>query len=182
MNEVKAVKSKDTIQDITHLLSKHYSQREADVWVIGINLALRITDLLGLKYSDLTSGVLVLNEGKTGKKRRIMLNTTVVQCVNRRQRDHPTDVYLFQSTHSHGVAKPLSRVHVGSAFKEVGVMVGVQLGTHSMRKTRGYMMHQSGASLALICKVLNHSNIDTTLRYIGIEEEDIDNTYMSLNL
>ncbi len=38
-------------------------------------------------------------------------------------------------------------------------------------------MWQDKVPLEVICKVLNHSNTGTTLRYIGIEREGIQRTY-----
>lgn len=52
MAEVHAVKSLDKVKLISHLLERNYSQQVADVWNIGLNLALRISDLLSIRFSD----------------------------------------------------------------------------------------------------------------------------------
>ncbi|MCF3195977.1 integrase, partial [Pseudomonas bubulae] len=61
--------------------------------------------------------------------------------------------------------------------KAVGDEIGINLGTHSMRKTRGWLMHQSGVSIEMICKVLNHSSPAITMFYLGITQDEIDSTY-----
>jgi len=58
----------------------------------------------------------------------------------------------------------------------------VVLGTHSMRKTRGYAMHKAGHSIESIAKVLNHSSPAVTMRYIGLVQQDIDDSYTELEL
>jgi len=58
----------------------------------------------------------------------------------------------------------------------------VVLGTHSMRKTRGYAMHKAGRSIESIAKVLNHSSPTITMRYIGLVQQDIDESYTELEL
>ena len=58
----------------------------------------------------------------------------------------------------------------------------VHIGTHSMRKTRGYAMYDSGRSIESICKVLNHSTPAVTMRYIGIDQRDIDQSYVEFEL
>ena len=66
---------------------------------------------------------------------------------------------------------------VACAFKAVGDELGIQLGTHSMRKTRGWLMFSAGVSLEVICKVLNHSSPAVTMVYIGLTQAEIDSTY-----
>ena len=73
--------------------------------------------------------------------------------------------------------KAVSRIAVANAFKAVGDEMSLQLGTHSMRKTRGWLMYNGGASIELICKVLNHSSPAVTMAYIGITKAEVDATY-----
>ena len=77
MAEVHAVKNLDTLKLITHLLSIRYSQQMADVWDVGLNLALRISDLLSIKFDQIVDDRLVLREAKTGKLASIVLNQKV---------------------------------------------------------------------------------------------------------
>jgi len=51
-----------------------------------------------------------------------------------------------------------------------------------MRKTRGYAMYDAGRSIESICKVLNHSTPAVTMRYIGIDQRDIDQSYVEFEL
>ena len=68
MKEVEAVKSRDTIKLISYLLERHFGQQMADVWNIGLNLALRISDLLAIRFSDIQGDRLSIIEQKTGKR------------------------------------------------------------------------------------------------------------------
>ena len=111
---------------------------------------MRIGDLLSIEYSqlDLERQELSLVEAKTGKTKHMALNATVLAIVERRRSAYPTDRYLFQ-THSNRTAntvKPVGRVTVAKAFSEVGSIVGVKLGTHSMRKSRGWAMYSDGVA------------------------------------
>ena len=121
---------------------------------------------------------------KTGKKRTIKLNATVLDIVARRRRQHPDDVYLFQvhSNRTSGQVKPVSRVSVARKFKEIGEIVGVPLGTHSMRKSRGWAMYSDGVPIEMISKVLNHSHPAVTMAYLGITRQEILNTYEAYEL
>ncbi len=181
MNEVEAVKTKEELAAVEALLRKHHGQIYADIWRIGINLSLRISDLLLVKYADLDTKnrLYTLTEGKTGKKRQIRLNSKVLSIIERRKKEFPNDIYLFQvhSNRTSGMVKPISRVSVSRAFKDVGERLGLHINTHSMRKSRGWAMFADGVPIEKISKVLNHSAPAVTMRYLGITKQEVLDTY-----
>lgn len=172
------VADKNQIAMIHTLLKKNAGDLYADIWKIGLNLSLRIGDLLKLKYADLDleKRELRLTETKTGKTKCIRLNPAAVEAILRRLKHHP-DVYLFQVNCSRAKNKPISRVAVSKAFKEAGDVLGLAINTHSMRKSRGMAMFRDGVPVEKIAKVLNHSNTSSTLRYLGITQEEVLKTY-----
>ena len=185
MKEVEAVKDKGDILKIAILLETHHSRQMSLIWEFGVNTALRISDLLSIKYSDIEGDRLKLKEGKTGKEANIKLNNKAQTIVQWLRSDYPDDIYLFQS-HSRNVrgVKPLTRQAVGQALTAVGEMasVGINLGTHSMRKTRGYHLYQQTNDIARVMKMLRHSSQAETLRYIGIDQQTLDDDFDSLEL
>jgi integrase len=182
MKEVEAVKKIEQVNAITFLLEKHHSSQFSDIWNLGINLALRITDLLSITKDqvNLERGTISIIEDKTNKSATIKLNHKALEIVTRLMTNK---VFLFESTSRNvNTVKHLSRQAVAQAFKSVGEIVGVHLGTHSMRKTRGYHLYKKTNDIASVMKMLRHSNQATTLKYIGITQEDIDNDFMELVL
>ncbi len=97
MAEVQAIKNDDTIRLIGHLLSIRCHPQMADVWNIGLNLALRISDLLSIRFEDIHGDRLIIRESKTGKIANIQLNTKAQQHIARLRDQHPDHIYLFQS-------------------------------------------------------------------------------------
>jgi site-specific recombinase XerD len=87
------------------------------------------------------------------------------------------DTYLFEVDSNRAKNKAVSRIAVANSFKAAGDEMGLQLGTYSMRKTRGWLICSGGASIELICKVLNHSSPAVTMAYIGITQAEVDATY-----
>lgn len=173
MNTVNAA-SKSEIDLIHTLLENKFGQLYADIWKVGVNLSLRISDLLSLQYSQLNipDRSLQLTEQKTGKQKLIRLNSAAIAVIERRRQEHPSDCWLFQ-VHSHRAKdKPISRV-----FKDAGDMVNLTINTHSMRKSRGMALYRDGVPVEKIAKVLNHSNTTSTLRYLGITKEEVLQTY-----
>lgn len=179
MNIVEAVKTQAEADMITRKLIKNAKGNTlyADIWRFGVNTALRISDLLSLTFEDVQGSKLVLKEGKTGKTRTIDLNSSAKTIIEARRQAFPHHTYLFEADSNRAKGKPVSRVAVAVAFKAVGDEIDIQLGTHSMRKTRGWLMYSGGASLELICKVLNHSSPAVTMVYIGLTQSEIDATY-----
>lgn len=184
--EVQAIKDTNTINLISHLLEVRFSKQMADVWNIGLNLALRISDLLSIKFSHIQDDRLIIKESKTGKLANIKLNNKALSLIKQRQQEHPMHIYLFQSYRSqqaiNSAAKPLSRRPVTKAFSEIGGELKVSLGTHSMRKTRGYLMYKTTKDIARVMKMFRLGSEGVTLRYIGLTQEGIDNDFVDLEI
>ena len=185
MKLVEAVRTPVEVELVERKLRLSGSGLCADLWRIGVNFALRISDLLSLRYDDVCGRSFIINEGKTGKSREIVINDKARTVIERRRRQHPEHIYLFQGTGNRTksqMAKPVNRTYVTRQFTAVGEELGLKLGTHSMRKTRGYVMFEAGIRIEVISKLLNHSSTRETLRYIGIEKSDIDQTYIDFQI
>jgi integrase len=186
MKDVEAVKTKEEILIVERLLRAHHGDMYGDIWRIGVNVALRISDLLAIRYEDLDldSQLFSLIEGKTGKARHVRLNNTALSLIQKRREQYPDDIYLFQvhSNRTASIVKPVSRVSVARAFKDIGDRIGIRIGTHSMRKSRGWAMHSDGVAIEKISKVLNHGSPAVTMAYLGISKADILNTYLEYEL
>ena len=192
MQEVEAVKTSAQRQQVeAHLAGQ--GTLYADIWKVGVNTALRISDLLSLTMNDVRSldaaqPSLQIKEQKTDKLRKIVVNQSAWGVMQQRLADHPDHVWLFQSDAANRnrrePPKPINRRSVSRVFERVGQKVApkVALGTHSMRKTRGYAMHKAGRSIESIAKVLNHSSPAVTMRYIGLVQQDIDESYTDFEL
>ena len=186
MSEVSAIKDIETIKLVSLLLKKRYGQQMADVWDLGLNLALRISDLLSIQFSHISGNRLTVRESKTGKHATILLNPKAMDIINRIRVDNPYHLYVFQSYRSryslNKTPRPLTRRAVSKAFKEIGDELGLSLGTHSMRKTRGFHLYNATNDLARVMKMLRHSSEAHTLRYIGMTQQDVDTDFRELVL
>ena len=179
MNHTEAVKSRDEINTVSLLLQKYGGDLYRDIWRVGINVSLRISDLLSIRYSDLDldNRHLQLREMKTGKNKEIRLNNTVIKIIQKRRKQFPTDEFLFQVHSNRATGKPISRQAVARKFKEVDETLNIALSTHSMRKTRGFALYSDGKPIEMISKVLNHSSPSVTMAYLGISREEVLATY-----
>jgi integrase len=187
MNFVEPIKDVKKIDAIKKLLK---NKRDILLFTMGINSALRVSDLLKLTIGDVLDGnrkvrpSIVLKERKTDKTKTFPLNESVKRELKAylAERGEVNDKEpLFPSRKGQ---KALSRIQAWSILNTVGQLVGLDnIGTHSLRKTCGYFLYKkSGGNLALVQKLLNHSSSGDTLRYIGIDREQMDNAYLELNL
>jgi integrase len=187
--EVEPIKDLKKIQAIKVLLHNNNPRDEA-LFVLGINTALRIGDLLSLRMYDVmdATGKILdaaeVREQKTRKKKRFPLNQSVKDTLTgyfEARREIGLEEPLFPSKRK-GV--PLSRWRARRILHAAGRAVGLtRIGTHSLRKTFAYHVYRrTGGNLGLVQKLLNHTSSADTLRYIGIDSDEMNSTYLELNL
>ncbi len=163
--------------------------RDYALFVVGINVALRISDLLELKWGDVLDGknfrVIILKEGKTHKIRNIKLNRTSKKALEELLETLDTycmEDYIFKSRE--GNNEPITRQQAFYILRDAAKAVGIKekVGTHTLRKTWGYHAWKAGYNPALIMETLNHNSLGVTKRYLGIRQDDINDLYDGLNI
>ncbi len=184
MNEVEPIRDLNSVRRIKGNLKEHKNPRDLLLFVLGINTGLRISDILPLKLSDVQDkkgdpkDYIYLTEKKTHRQRKIILNSEVkkaLQIFFTKSDIYDLDSYLFTSE-KNNKNKPLSKVRAWQLMNEWCREVGIleRIGTHTLRKTLGYQMRKSGIAIEVIQKMLGHSSVKTTTRYIGIDQEELE--------
>lgn len=159
--------------------------------ILGLNTALRISDLLQLQWFDVYDFYtqrfrehLLILEQKTGKQNYIALNKNAKNAL-RWYMDacFPQESdYLFckNTDRQH----PINRSQAYRIVKEAAAQTtnSRMVSCHSMRKTVGYHAWKQGAQPALLMGLFNHSSYDVTKRYLGIEQDEKDSVYLKIDL
>lgn len=159
--------------------------------IMGLNSALRISDILQLKCNDVYDFEkkewkthLVVKEQKTGKRNRIFINQKIRQTLEGyiKQLIWMPETWLFESQMQKG--KPLSRYQAYRIVKEAAAFVGLSEGIscHSLRKTFGYHAWKQGTPPALLMNIYNHSAFQITKRYLCIDQDDRDEVFEKIVL
>ena len=170
-------------------LERKGNMRDPLLLKFGLNTGLRIKDILGLKVKYLFNGggelkeYLDLFESKTIKRRnrvlkKIRLNSKIrpVLAEYVEYYELEDDDYLFFSFND--PSRAIDRIRAYVILRQAAVHAGVEnFGTHSMRKTLAYNVYTKTKDLALVMKMLNHKDPDHTLRYIGVDQHNIDSAY-----
>lgn len=163
--------------------------------ILGLNTALRISDLLRLRWQDLYDERenrirehLEIREQKTGKNNTIALNARICQTfleyktIYFSNTAYSPDAYLFPSHKNKN--NPLSRSQAFRIVKKAAIAVNLpsHISPHSLRKTFGYHAWKQGTPPALLMDIYNHSSYKITKRYLCIEQDERDAVYRQIEL
>ena len=179
--KVEPIKSVKDIATIKKLLSDN--PRDLCFFILGINTNLRASDLLSLKAGQVRGlkpmDELELRERKTGKIRRISLNKSCTDAIQKllSSRDYVDEEPLFISRRG---VKALCVPAVNNLVKKWCRTINLKgnYGAHSLRKTWGYHMrvtYEVGIPELMTC--FNHSSQRQTLDYLCVQPEEIREVY-----
>lgn len=199
---VEPIKSLDDIQlakkyflnQIQRYPNEYANIRNYVLFIIGINCARRIGDLVQFKVKDFINSNgsfkehFAIKEQKTSKPIKIKINKSIrdVLTTYLSVRSLSLDDYLFLSRK--GVNQPMTTRSVSKIMKEMSRSIGLEqrginINTHSLRKTWAYHTYiKNPTQIVKIQKALNHSSPNITLRYIGIDQEEMDELFDDNNL
>ncbi len=189
MNTVEPIKDRRKIEAMKRYL-KGKSTRDYLLFVAGISSALRVSDLLNLRLSDVWDGrnvvkYITLKEQKTGKRKQFAISKNFEKAICEFVKEYRlSDPKQFLFLSRQGDNQPISRSQAFRIIKEAANAVGIEenIGTHSLRKTWGYWAYREGYDITLISAIFNHTSEAVTRRYIGVTQDDINQAYINLNL
>lgn len=178
---VEPIRDEKKIMAIRSMLKADGRPRDYLLFVLGINFALRISDLLSLKVGDVLDRSyevrqhFILRESKTNKEKKVTINRSARQALEwffGLAGYSEADAFLFKSLRSDMPIDSVRAWHLIKGWcREVGVKE--RCGTHTLRKTWGYHARQKGIPIELIQAKFGHSSPAITRRYIGITADEI---------
>lgn len=171
--------------------------RNKMMFLIGVNVGLRASDLCRLQWSFFYNedgtfkDFYTLMPKKTKKHKKfvkIFFNQTVKKAIESFVSDYPIDNYdnyLFKSRKGDG---HLTEISLGRIIKEAAEEAGVKrnINSHSLRKTWAYTIwhnaEDKNKALVMLQQCLAHSSTMMTMRYIGILDEEKKDMYESVEI
>ena len=176
-------------------IRRYFSKKEKYVILglinIGVNVALRYSDLSELKFEDITyENTIKLFEEKTNKKKEVKLNKFCTEEIKKlKEYYYNLEIktwnkgYIFKSLSRNILSKKIDKNLTIQSFnrylKEAQreLKIPYNIGSHSLRKTWGKFYYEKYKDIATVMKILNHSSIESTLRYIGIDRKRLHKIY-----
>lgn len=192
MERVEPIRSVKKINDLKKYLLGSGNMRNYTLVVLGLNSALRVSDILNLKWGDVFDFEenkfkthVYVKEKKTGKNKKFLLNqnaTGAILKLKRKLGHINISDYIFKSRE--GQNKPITRYMAIKIIKSSCEAVGIKehIGCHSLRKTFGYHSWKKGVPIPMLMELYNHSNQSITKLYLGISQDDIDDVYRLIEL
>ena len=154
--------------------------RDLALFNLAIDSKLRACDLLKIKLSDISSsgGInkrAMVSQQKTGRPVRFEITARTRKSIEKWIEVtglKPSD-YLFPSrlsTSPHLSTRQYARI-VESWVSWIG-LDPASYGTHSLRRTKATLIYRRTKNLRAVQLLLGHTNLDSTVRYLGIEIDD----------
>lgn len=187
MSTVVPIRGKKNIDAMKAYL-KAKSLRDWALFTLGINSALRISDLLKLQISDVVDENgkirerILVTEIKTSKRKNFPLNKSVIDTLTEYIASvKPSQTALFASRKGNeAITRQQSHVIISNAANACDIEGPCS--NHSLRKTFATALYEAGVDLTRIQSLLNHSSPKETIRYIGLNQLQNDQVYLELNL
>lgn len=207
-SEVYPLTSKEEINAMLDVFNKHIQEapdnnkrqiacRNKMLFLIGINVGLRASDLVSLKWNFFFDNNGVFKDfyslkpkktRKTGKYVKIYFNKSVKKAITDYIEEYPIEDmnnYLFKSRKGNGAITEngLWKLIVKTA-SEAGIDKNV--GSHTLRKTFGYFAWHNAENkdkaLVVLQKIFNHSSTQTTMKYIGLLDSEMEDMFNNIDL
>lgn len=207
-SEVYPLTSEEEIKSMIDVFNKHIDEatngnqkqiacRNKMLFLIGINVGLRASDLTTLKWNFFFNNDKEFKDSyslqpkktkKTKKFVKLYFNQVVKKAVADYIEEYPIqdmDEYLFKSRKGDGAIseRGLWRIIVDTAA-EAGINKNV--GSHTLRKTFGrFVFHNAvdkNKALVILQTIFNHSSPAVTSRYIGLTDDEVSDVFNNLDL
>lgn len=194
MKVVQPIRDMDVVYRLYDIAREHDRHRRTGetswelLLVVGFNTSLRISDLTRFRVRELRGqDYAQIQAQKTGKEARILINPAARRDINRLLAGRKPDDYAFQSraknrkTHQ---PKPITRQRAYQIMNLIAKEAGIQerIGCHTLRKTFGYHYYKMTGDVVSLQRILCHTSSRETLLYIGVIQEEIDESLMKFRL
>jgi site-specific recombinase XerD len=184
-------------KSVKHLLSVTDSIREKTLLTLGFCTGYRISELLSLKVSDVSTNGAIHSHvtvkaanTKTKTTRSVLLNSDAKKALtlllewlkSKGLTNAATPLFLSQKRTINGALKAISRQQAHDILKALFAKIGEfgNVSTHTLRKTFASRIWEATKQLPLVQIALGHKSINSTVSYLDFGNDDVDNAIMGI--
>ena len=207
-SEVYPFTTEQEIKSMINVFNKHIDEAKTEnqkqvacrnkmMFLVGINLGIRASDLTSLRYSFFMNSDGIFKDfytlqpkktRKTGKFVKLYFNQVVKKAITDYIAQYPIenmDEYLFKSRKGNG---SITEHALWDIVSKTAIEAGIEknIGSHSLRKTFGrFVFHNAedkNKALVILQTIFNHSSPAVTSRYIGLTDDEVSDVFNELNL
>lgn len=171
--------------DLLQCVDGKNRERDYAIITLFLNCGLRLSELVGLNYSDIKNNGTMTVTGKGNKQRTVYLNSACIAAINNYMRVRPVDGVidrnaLFLSSRLKRISPKTVQYTVKMFLKKAGLE---DYSVHKLRHTAATLMYQYGNTDLLVLKeILGHENVGTTQIYTHIVNEQLEEAAKSTPL
>ncbi len=192
MRTVDPIKDPKKILAIKNNLKEEKEYRNYLLFTLGVNSALRSSDLRNLKVSDVLDNkgdikkYLYTRVKKTKREIKITINKAMREAITyylSKAKVFDPGQFLFKSKRSDKAIDNVALFYLMKKWTKAVGLVNEHYSAHSLRKTWGYQARvYHGASIEMISEKLGHRSTKVTRRYIGISQEEVNKMEEEINI
>lgn len=179
------IKSKEkprmTEEDARQLISYARTPRDKAMFSFLLSTGVRFCEMANITIGQYKKAMesnreieLPVTKGDKGGK--VYINQSTEQAIERYLRLRDDDCpYLFASFQNHQLSDNSVSQTIKSAARRAGLKYWDELSCHGLRAGCATIMSDKGVPVATISKVLRHSSLAVTTRYIKANQDNINN-------
>ena len=158
-----------SMEEVAQLLAAAKPGRERMLLETAYGCGLRISELLGLQVTDIDASrmVVTVRHGKGAKDRQVPLSARLLSALRRWWSTHRHPRWLFPGKTP---ARPLSDGMVQRIAQRVVKRAGLRKKAtlHTLRHSYATHLLEAGVDVVTLQKLLGHSDLSTTARYLHL--------------
>ncbi len=172
-----------TLEESKQLLSSidgKNAARDYCIVTLFLNCGMRVSELVGIDLSDISSDLTTVNvTGKGSKERMLYLNTACRTALEEYLKVRPTDIKhkdrnaLFVSRNKNRISVQMVQTLIYRHLRAAG-LENRNMSVHKLRHTAATLMYQHGKTDVRVLKdILGHEQLSTTQIYTHINNDMI---------
>jgi site-specific recombinase XerD len=155
-------------REVEAVLAATRNEKHRTMLMTTYSAGLRSSETVGLRLEDIDSHRmrLLVQEGKGGGSRHVMLSSRLLRCLREYWRQYRPRVWLFP-----GDKRPhVSTDHLSRIFREARKRAGIRKPAtlHSLRHSFATHLLETGTPLPHIKQLLGHRSITSTMIYLKV--------------
>ncbi len=156
-----------------------HSDRDYCILTLFLNCGMRVSELCGINLADISTDNRLRIRGKGGKERIVYLNDACTEAIDTYLNSPQRVVPKVGNKNALFISRPGNRLGVQmvkALVKKYLMLAGLDakdLSVHKLRHTAATLMYQNGVDVRTLKEVLGHENLDTTMIYTHVVDENL---------
>ncbi|HVT95703.1 MAG TPA: site-specific integrase [Bryobacteraceae bacterium] len=168
-----------SVEEVAQLLEAARPGRERMLLQTAYACGLRISELLTLQVTDIDSARMVVNvrQGKGAKDRQVPLSMRLLKELRTWWSTHRRKPWLFPGCVERTCYRPMQAGHLQRLMQQIVARSGLKKKAtmHTLRHSYATHLMEAGVDVVTLQKLLGHTSLATTARYLHLSRRQMAN-------